>query len=240
MFQASLSGIARPDPGADVLWLAVATVQDWYPWLRPAATLLSEPERDRVARKRRPEDRETLVLAYAMHRLLLSCWLHVDAMQVPIGRDAEGRPLVHDSMLATSLSHTHGGVAIAIGSNGPVGIDIEAIVRPSSLDDIAAQICHPLESSALGTLSTELRQAELLRLWVRKEAYLKAVGVGLAWEMSSFAAAADAQLPVPVSHRGDAMQVRLSSVSLHRDFEVACAAPVGLRSIKLLLLPKAL
>lgn len=236
---ASLPGVAWQHMGTDVAWVAMATVDDWRPWLRQAADLLSDAEQERVARKRRPEDRDTLVLAYAMHRLLLSRWLDVDAAQVPIGRDAQGRPLILDSVLCTSLSHTNGAIAIAIANALPVGVDIEAIVRPSLLDDIAAQICHPSELAALETLTDELRQADLLRLWVRKEAYLKAVGVGLAWDMSSFVAAPGVLMPVPGSSGGEALQVRLSAVPMHPGFEVACAAPAQCRTIDFMLLPGA-
>ena len=235
-----MPGVDRQSMGADVIWIGMATVADWRPWLQQAATLLNVPEQERVVRKRRPEDRDTLVLAYAMHRLLLSCWLGVDAAQVPIGRDAQGRPLIQDSVLATSLSHTHGAVAIAISRVGPVGVDIEAIVRPSMLDDIATQICHPSELAALEALTDQLRQTELRRLWVRKEAYLKAVGVGLAWDMRDFAAAPEMRLPVPGSNGSEALQVRLSAVPMHPGFEVACAAPVQCRTIDFLLLPDAL
>lgn len=234
---ASLPGAAAQNPGAASLWVAMAAVQDWRAWLPQAAALLSEPERERVARMRRPEDRDTRVLAYALHRLLLSRWLHLDAVQVPITRDGQGRPLIADSALSTSLSHTRGAVAIAISGAGPVGIDIEAIVRPLSLDDIATQVCHPCELSLLQALPHQLRQRRLLDLWVRKEAYLKAVGVGLAWDMSGFTAAPEALLPVPVADAGNAVQARLSTVALHPAFALACAAPAQLRSVDFLLVP---
>jgi 4'-phosphopantetheinyl transferase len=64
---------------------------------------------------------------------------------------------------------------LAVSEAGPVGVDIEA--SSESLVDIATMVCPPSEEAATAE--------ELLWLWVRKEAVLKATGDGLAVPMTS-------------------------------------------------------
>jgi len=66
----------------------------------------------------------------------------------------------------------------------PIGVDIEAFPR----SDTVAQVSHLLHSAE----RTEIRHAPareqakvFARIWTRKEAYLKAVGVGLAHQFAT-------------------------------------------------------
>ncbi len=56
------------------------------------------------------------------------------------------------------------------------------------MSELAKHICHPNEWRALAHAPANERDHALLRLWVRKEALLKAVGVGLHWDMAGFEA----------------------------------------------------
>ena len=71
------------------------------------------------------------------------------------------------------------------GARG-VGIDLEPASRHAWMPGIAARVCHPDEARALAGLDECRRNAALLALWVRKEAVLKAAGIGLAVEMECF------------------------------------------------------
>ena len=202
VFTASLA-TASPATQGNTAWVAAARVGDWMPWLEQACALLSDAERSRVARKRRPQDREELVLCYALHRLLLAAWSGEDAAGLAVGRDADGRPLSGVDGVGTSLSHTRGAFALAIAGEGAVGIDIEAADNASGLEEIEGQVCHPLELQRLAGLVGADRHARLLQTWVRKEAYLKAAGVGLDWEMAGFVADPGCPLPlVPADPAG--------------------------------------
>src|SRR5690606_17107098 len=124
--------------------------------------------------RRRPVDRDLATLAYAFHRLLLSAVLECAPADVPLGRDGRGGPVVAGVPVLTSLSHAEGLVAIAASRTGPVGIDIEPASRTADMVEIAGRVCHPRELAALEALPRPERERELLSLWVRKEALLKA------------------------------------------------------------------
>ncbi|EDY53049.1 4'-phosphopantetheinyl transferase, partial [Streptomyces clavuligerus] len=81
-----------------------------------------------------------------------------------------------------SLSHTTGAVLIALARTA-VGVDIERLPSPASVDDIADQL-HPGERAGLAALTGEERVRAFARCWTRKEAFLKATGAGLTEDLS--------------------------------------------------------
>lgn len=168
--------------------MAIVAVQDWVPDLARVEALLQPDDRARVLRQRMPADRETLTLAYSLHRAFLAQMLGCNPALVPLYRERSGRPRVLGDRIWTSLSHARGWLAFAASESGPVGIDIEPVTRLSALDEVAHAVCHPDEFEHLQALDEAARQEALLSLWVRKEAVLKAAGVGLQIPMDSFVA----------------------------------------------------
>ncbi len=168
--------------------VALFEVRDWTPWIAQAPALLDAAEQARVARRRRPVDRENLALAYALHRLFLAAVLGLDPRDVPLERDGKGCPRLRGLDVGTSLSHADGFLAMAVCRAGPVGVDIEPAGRRALMEEIAGSLCHPHEAERLAGIGANRRADELLALWVRKEAFLKAEGVGLEREMAAFAA----------------------------------------------------
>ena len=73
--------------------------------------------------------------------------------------------------------------ALAIAST-PVGVDVEFVEGEA---EIPWRVLHRSESAFLQRLRAEDRAPAFARLWSLKEAYLKALGIGLAREPASFA-----------------------------------------------------
>lgn len=157
----------------------------WYAASEALQALLSPAELTRVQRKRRAQDRDLLTVAYAFHRLAVAEVLALDVDAVRIERDAQGCPRLPDDVCRTSLSHCEDAVAVAIARHGPVGVDVEPVRRAEGMLALAAQVCSANELRRCNTLPVASRERELLRLWVCKEAVLKALGVGLARAMAS-------------------------------------------------------
>lgn len=168
--------------------MLLVDAHQWRDMLSCAAQVLDRAEAARVARKRFERDRDLLTLAYATHRLWLAHSLDCDPAAVPLTRDARGAPQLPGTHLSTSLSHCGGAIAIALGAAGAVGVDIEPLARAAGMSELAKHICHPNEWRALARAPAHERDRALLRLWVRKEALLKAAGVGLRWDMAGFEA----------------------------------------------------
>jgi 4'-phosphopantetheinyl transferase len=179
--------VSDPDdivPGADVWLVAVpAAPAD----VAAALAVLDPPEHQRAAAFARPEDRDRFVASRAALRAVVGRRLRLPPSAVQFAREPcprcggpHGRPAVlgPGSGLSISLSRTAGLVACAVADR-PVGVDVESLDRPVTADDLAYAL-HPAEQARISSVSPpSARRAALLRCWVRKEAYLKGLGIGL-------------------------------------------------------------
>ncbi|MFF9011358.1 4'-phosphopantetheinyl transferase family protein [Streptomyces sp. NPDC014870] len=77
-----------------------------------------------------------------------------------------------------SVSHSAGRALLALAVT-PVGVDVQGPL-PARAAETCAEALHPLEQLDLTRLTGDQRTFAFARLWTRKEAYLKAVGTGLA------------------------------------------------------------
>ncbi|WP_460799016.1 4'-phosphopantetheinyl transferase family protein [Nocardioides pacificus] len=93
------------------------------------------------------------------------------------GSGDHGRPWARlaERPVEVSLSRADGHLVTAISHDGPVGVDVESIADVAEHWD-AAMVLAPGEEA-----DTDLERA---RVWTRKEAVLKAYGVGLARPMT--------------------------------------------------------
>lgn len=147
---------------------------------------LSPEERDRSARLRRPGDRHRYRAAHIGLRLVLGGYTGLAPEALGLVREEcpccgapHGRPALADGGPHFSLSHSDGLALIAV-SGLRVGADVEGLPRPAITDELLPSL-HPREQSALRALPDAVRPGALARVWTRKEAYLKATGVGLAY-----------------------------------------------------------
>lgn len=225
------------DAAAQGVSVVFFVLDAWRPWLDVLRGLLDVPENERVACKRRSRDAEDLALAYGLHRLAVGHATGCEARAVPLARDSLGRPFLRDESVQTSLSHADGAVAVAMARHGHVGIDIEAMARAAQMDEIADAVLHPSERAAVAALSAHERARALLALWVRKEALLKAAGIGLAREMHGFQAPEASPVPLPAIDGPDGADVVVRMVDAGRGWMAAVAARPDARIVSAWLSP---
>ncbi|MEU8846214.1 4'-phosphopantetheinyl transferase superfamily protein [Streptomyces sp. NPDC048564] len=134
--------------------------------------------------------REPLVRARLLgSRLLLRHAVAVVAGTAPdrvvVGRDGHGRPVLHrPAGLDVGISHTAGMLVVGVARGRRIGVDVEASDRSLLAPGLAEKFCHPEELAELCGLPPAERNLRLVRLWTLKEAYTKALGVGLAHDFS--------------------------------------------------------
>lgn len=139
--------------------------------------LLSERERERVARKGTPALRQRQAASFQCLRVTLGEALGVGPETLAFRVEASGKPVVVEHALHFNLSHSDGVGMLAWGPR-ELGADIEALIaRPT--DGLAEEILSPRELDVWRTVPGPERQAWLTRVWTRKESTLKAAGSGL-------------------------------------------------------------
>lgn len=95
-----------------------------------------------------------------------------------------GKPFEADSDIQFSISHSGEMVWTAFCRESPVGIDVEKIISIQEIFELA-EIFHPEECAAIREQLPNNINA-FYRCWTRKEAILKATGLGLNSPLDSF------------------------------------------------------
>lgn len=116
----------------------------------------------------------------ALLRAAAGAALGVPAEQVRVGREPSGRPVLGGAArgLHASVSHVPGLSAVALGSRGPVGVDVERL-RAVPAAALARRWFGAREAGWLAGRSETEQPVQFLRMWTQKEAIGKVLGTGL-------------------------------------------------------------
>ncbi len=155
---------------------------------RDLLATLSHSERDRAARYHFDIDRRRFVIARARLRQILGRYLGMGAADVAFEYGAHGKPSVatgaSDAGVRFNLSHTADIALCAVAQRAEVGVDIEQVRRDTDVQLIGTQFFSPDEQQLLAESSDH--HETFARIWVRKEAYVKATGYGIGADLQAF------------------------------------------------------
>lgn len=151
---------------------------------------LSQDEIARADRFRGPGLRSRFIAGRGGLRAILARYVGCDPESLDFAYRENGKPWLtgepHPQKLEFNLAHSHELALCAIVANRVVGVDIEHMRPMENGPAIIQRFFSPAERVAFLSLPESERFAAFYRGWTRKEAYLKAVGTGLATELDSF------------------------------------------------------
>ncbi len=168
------------------------------------AQLLDASEQARAAAFRFDDLRRRFVAAHAALRRILAAELNANPAQLAFATQTHGKPVLAGahagSDLHFNLSHSGEWALVALAWGAPVGVDVEQ-VQPENeqLLQVANQF-SPHEQAAMARYAPAERLAAFYSCWVRKEALLKGVGVGIAQGLNGFTVSLGDEATVLASH----------------------------------------
>ncbi|MDB5098781.1 MAG: phosphopantetheinyl transferase [Cyanobacteria bacterium RYN_339] len=163
------------------LWLADLDGPNAGLWLAPE----EEARRDRFVF---PVHRHRFARGRGLLRQVLARELAIAPEAVAFTYNAYGRPTVEG--LAFNVSHAENQLMIAVAAHN-LGVDIEAVRLLDDQRGVARTAFSAAELDAWLALSENERPQAFYRLWTRKEAVMKASGLGFAMGSRSFTLALD-------------------------------------------------
>jgi len=129
-------------------------------------------------------------------RRLLARYLGQDPADITFSYGRFGKPVLPGQTWHFNLSHSNNVALIAVSSQ-PVGVDLEYIEEPHiAVEGLIELVCHPDEKAVLHALTPRERRIAFYKLWTQKEAYCKALGIGLQQTLSTLRFQGHASLPV--------------------------------------------
>jgi len=154
------------------------------------AALLARDEHQRAARFHFPRDRRRYAIGRGWLRVLLGEYLHVPPGAVPLSATPLGKPHLAEigsSDLSFNLAHSDDLVLLGFSRCREVGVDVERERRDLAWRELAERFFAPEEVATLCALPAVEQPAAFYRCWTRKEAYLKALGLGMQVPLDGFA-----------------------------------------------------
>lgn len=150
--------------------------------------LLAPEERARGEAFVFPIHRHEHLVTRALARAVLARHVGGTPGELAFQRTEHGRPeLVPPPALRFNLTNTVHLVACAVSPDGAeVGVDAEPLSRAEDVLAVAETVFTAREREALGHVTGEARRRRAVGLWTAKESYMKARGLGLSLEPSSF------------------------------------------------------
>lgn len=158
--------------------------------LNEDAPWLPADERARARRYLKPVHGSLWAQSRRALRTILSHYTLADAHSLEFSLGTHGKPaLPAHHNLAFNLSHSHGWALLGVthGHDTLLGVDVERCDDTRDLRAMATRVFSPMEQRRLHDAHD---QAEARRrfyaTWTQKEAYIKAIGLGLTLPLESF------------------------------------------------------
>ena len=171
--------------------------------------ILSADELARAQRFRFAKDRTHFIAARGQLRAILGRYLAREPQSLSFtyndygkpslasmpARRTGGRPqgsplrepgVTQDDGLSFNVSHAQGMALYAFTRNRAIGVDVEYIQSQMEWESIAEHFFSPYEVNVLKAVSPDMRPIAFFNCWTRKEAYIKARGMGLSLALDSF------------------------------------------------------
>lgn len=150
---------------------------------------LSEEERARAGRFTFPDKFEEYVVTRGLLRQALAQVLGNSADSFQFDYTREKKPYLDrrfkDQQISLNVSHSHGLALVALSLDRKLGIDVEKIREDVEYEKLARRFFSEAENKEFEKYQGEKTRA-FFATWTRKEAFVKAVGKGIAYGLSEF------------------------------------------------------
>lgn len=121
-----------------------------------------------------------------MRRALLAHLAGVTPSELVIEEPAGGKPFLRDAGIEFNASHS-GDLAVIVTGCTSLGVDVESLDRPLDYLRFARHSFTEEEFADIERCRGEDLKMAFFNCWTGKEAYIKAIGLGLGKDLRSFA-----------------------------------------------------
>ena len=164
--------------------MTVDEVHLWTTTVRPARAtaalkVLTEPEVARARDISHLPSRWRYLVGRLLTRQVLAGYAEEDPRKLMFTTGPQGKPrLVEPAALQFSMAHSGCLVLLAVAWGRPVGVDIE-LLRDVDAIGLRPLVLSPIELAGVRDEAPEPTRQRILGTFVRKEAVLKGLGLGL-------------------------------------------------------------
>ena len=158
--------------------------------LQALEQILAPDERTRANKFHFLKDRTHFIVARGVLRDILGRYLSTDPSTLQFCYSQYGKPALtteaSSDPLFFNVSHSHGMALYAISRNRNIGVDVEYVRTDIECEQIAGRFFSPHEVRMLLAVPKQVQREAFFNCWTRKEAYIKARGLGLSLDLNQF------------------------------------------------------
>jgi len=187
------------------IWLNYLNIHEAR--LKHLYPLLSAEEKERSERFKFYKHRKRFIASHGFMRSVLENYIETPASEIIFSASDKGKPeldkQVHNSNIFFNLSHSNNIALLAIALNHEVGVDVEHLDRKNDWKGIIKRFYTPDEQANIFKLPEDKQQNTFFQMWTRKEAYMKALGLGLHLPPNKFCLTVPPEKPALIEHFSD-------------------------------------
>ncbi|WP_286899060.1 4'-phosphopantetheinyl transferase superfamily protein [Thermocrispum sp.] len=179
--------------------------------------MLAPAERTRYEAYRQPADRLRFLTGRVLARTVAGRYLGVPPTSVELDATCpdcgkqHGKPRIPGNDLELSISHAGQRVGLAVAVGTSIGLDVESTSR-SSGDDLLNYALSDAELDAVAGRPAAERARLFFTYWARKEALMKATGLGLKVPLRSITLAPPEAPPALLASAHDALDPATTAI----------------------------
>ncbi len=184
--------------------------------------LLSAEEQQRAHRLVKEEHRHNFIWSHVLLRMILSRYLSLPPDQFSFYLNEYGKPYLINELpfkIFFNLSHSKDLALFGFTQDVEIGIDVEWINPEIPFLELSARFFSKEEHEQLLQVPSSEQISIFYKMWVRKEAYIKALGKGLSHPLSNFNVSTLQSSPVKVG------EWILSDIHISSEYAAALALP---------------
>lgn len=122
-------------------------------------------------------------------RLILFYYLQIAPHKIEFSKNAYGKPSLKTDYnyppIHFNISHSGDILILAFSMNASIGIDVEIVRNISELNGVINMACTDFEQETIKNLKRSEQNNHFLKLWTSKEAFIKAIGLGLSFPLKN-------------------------------------------------------
>lgn len=189
--------------------------------------VLDGQEQVRAAKFHFEHHRRQFMVSHIATRLILASYSATEPAKLLFKHNAYGKPfLASHNPLLFNISHTDEMALCAVSDCAELGVDIEKI-QPINYNEVAERFFSTTECELLANLLPNQRQEGFFCCWTRKEAYIKAKGLGLSLPLEQFSVSLNPDSPAALLScefdAEDVSQFRIVDIAVAKGYKSALA-----------------
>ena len=152
--------------------------------------ILSTDEINRSNEMRSVEKRRQFIITRGITKKILATSLDKNPAQIEFFYNRFGKPFINDKyndyVIEFNTSHSELYGLIAITLNSKIGVDIQKVKPLQDIKSLSNRFFSNDERNELMKIAKNKQQDAFYLGWVRKESFIKAIGIGVSYGLNRF------------------------------------------------------